>query len=158
MRIYIDLDGTICDIKKAVKEYRENNKSEEGTIQYKYPWSVPGFFSNLDPIDNSIESVLKLSKKYDVWFLSRPSFKNVDSYSDKAIWVNKFFGYEFQKKLILCGDKSLLIGKVLVDDSNNANQNKFNGVWIQIFSEYHPDWNSVMNRIEEIGDLPINSL
>ncbi len=135
VRIYIDLDGTVCDIKKAVEDFRSVNLEEKENLYYKYPWAQPGFFSNLDPIEKSIESVHLLAESHDVWFLSRPSFKNIDSYTDKAKWVRRYFGYDFQKKLILSGDKSLLNGKILIDDENNANQSKFRGIWIQIFSD-----------------------
>lgn len=158
MRIYIDLDGTICDIKKAVQDFRKNHEDQEGSLIYKYPWSNPGFFSNLDPIEKSIDSVVYLFNRYDVWFLSRPSFRNIDSYSDKAIWVKKNFGYDFQKKLILCGDKSLLKGRILIDDEENANQRNFEGIWLKIFSEKYPDWDSVIKRVDEISKIPINSL
>lgn len=158
MRIYIDLDGTVCDIKKAVDEFRNNKEHEKESLIYKYPWSNPGFFSNLDPIEKSIESVFYLSEKYDVWFLSRPSFRNIESYSDKARWIRRVFGYDFQKKLILCGDKSLLKGKILIDDEENAGQKNFEGVWIRIFSPDYPSWEEVIKRVEEIGALPINSL
>lgn len=158
MRIYIDLDGTVCNIKKAVEDFRTNSSLEKESTYYKYPWAQPGFFTNLEPIENSIESVSLLSENHDVWFLSRPSFKNIDSYSDKARWVKNYFGYEFQKKLILCGDKSLLTGRVLIDDSDNANQNKFGGIWIRIFSDEYPDWGTVIKRVKLIEEIPINSL
>jgi 5'-nucleotidase len=106
----------------------------------------------------AIESVKNLAERFDVWFLSRPSFKNTGSYTEKAEWIKKYFGYDLQKKLILCGDKSLLKGKILVDDSDNASQDKFEGVWIRIGSDKYPDWTSVIERIEEISSLEINSL
>jgi 5'(3')-deoxyribonucleotidase len=158
VRIYVDLDGTVCDIKKAVEEFRSRKEYEEESLIYKYPWSSPGFFSNLDPIEKSVESVFYLSDKYDVWFLSRPSFRNIESYSDKARWVRNVFGYDFQKKLILCGDKSLLKGRILIDDEENAGQSNFAGIWIRIFSDDYPNWDKVIKRVEEIGELPINSL
>ena len=158
VRIYIDLDGTVCDLKSAVNKYREENKDLSNTVQYKYPWSIPGFFLNLNPIPLAVESVDFLKKNYDVWFLSRPSFKNTNSYTEKAEWVKKHFGYEMQRKLILCGDKSLLKGKILVDDAENAKQDKFDGVWLKIGSEQYPGWESILTRIQEISELGINSL
>lgn len=158
MIIYIDLDGTICDLKRAVDKFRKENQSDIGKISYNYPWSLPGFFLSLEPIPLSIESVKNLSDKFDVWFLSRPSFKNTNSYTEKAEWIKTHFGYEMQKKLILCGDKSLLKGKILVDDSDNAEQGRFEGIWIRIGSDQYPDWNSVNQRIKEISELGINTL
>jgi 5'(3')-deoxyribonucleotidase len=158
VRIYIDLDGTVCDLKGAVARYREHNSEDIRSIHYKYPWSIPGFFLDLNPLPLAIESVNFLNDNYDVWFLTRPSFKNTNSYTEKAEWVKKHFGYELQKKLILCGDKSLLKGRILVDDSDNASQNKFEGVWIRIGSDKYPGWSSVIERIEEISALEINRL
>lgn len=158
VRIYIDLDGTVCDIKSAINLYRKENRGREESTDYKYPWANPGFFEMLDPLPLAIESVNLLNKDHDVWFLSRPSFRNTSSYTEKAEWVKKHFGYELQKKLILCGDKSLLKGKILVDDADNAGQSKFDGVWIKIGSDPYPGWKEVMERINEISSLEINSL
>ena len=159
MRVYIDLDGTVCDLRSAVNESREKNREfQEDDIRYKYPWCEPGFFLNLKPLPLALESVNRLISKYDVWFLSRPSFKNTFSYTEKAEWVKEHFGYEMQKKLILCGDKSLLKGEVLIDDSDNANQNKFNGIWIQIGSEKYPGWPEVTKRVIEVSRRRINSI
>lgn len=158
VRIYIDLDGTVCDLKGAVIKYRERNSDAIENTNYKYPWSISGFFLDLDPLPLAIESVNFLNKNHDVWFLSRPSFKNTNSYTEKAEWVKKHFGYEMQKKLILCGDKSLLKGEVLIDDARNANQDKFAGIWLRIGSEQYPGWESIMKRIQEISELGINSL
>lgn len=159
VRIYIDLDGTICDIKKAVNEFRlKNGHLNPNDIEFKYPWSLPGFFLNLEPIPGAIESVKILASDYDVWFLSRPSFKNTHSYTEKAEWVKKHFGYEMQKRLILCGDKSLLTGRILIDDAENANQRGFLGIWLKIGSEQFPTWDSINQRVKEIFDLGINSL
>lgn len=159
MRIYVDLDGTVCDLVSAVKEFREQNSSlSQEDIKFKYPWSQPGFFLSLKPIPDAIESVNELSSKYDVWFLSRPSFKNPNSYTEKALWVRNHFGYEMQKKLILCGDKSLLKGRILIDDEENANQMRFEGIWLRIFTEQYPDWSSVIKRCKEIDAIGINTL
>lgn len=159
MRIYIDLDGTVCDLVSAVHRFRENNKNlSSQDIKFRYPWSQPGFFLSLEPLPLAIQSVEELSSKYDVWFLSRPSFRNLNSYSEKAEWVRNHFGYEMQKKLILSGDKSLLEGRILIDDQENANQRKFKGIWLQIFSECLPTWESVVMRVKQIECIGINTL
>jgi 5'(3')-deoxyribonucleotidase len=159
MRVYIDLDGTVCDLKSSVEEAREKNRElQENDIRFKYPWCQPGFFLNLKPLPLAMESVNRLIVNHDVWFLSRPSFKNTFSYTEKAEWVRNNFGFDMQKKLILCGDKSLLKGDILIDDGDNANQGKFEGIWIQIGSEKYPDWHSVIKRTLELSHILINSL
>ena len=57
-KIYIDLDGTICDFMGPVLEFREKNKNlSSSNVKYKYPWSVKGFFLDLKPLPLAIESV-----------------------------------------------------------------------------------------------------
>lgn len=158
MVIYIDLDNTICDLRGAINQFRKENNYPNRKEFDSYPWSKPGFFLNLDPFLLAIECVKNLCSEFNVWILSRPSFKNTESYTEKAEWVKKHFGYEVQKKLILCGNKSLLKGTILVDDSDNAFQDKFDGIWIKIGSSEYPDWLSVYKRIKEISDLGINTL
>lgn len=158
MVIYIDLDDTICDLKGVINQFRKENNYPNRKKFDSYPWSKPGFFLYLKPLPLAIECVKNLCREFDVWILSRPSFKNTESYTEKAEWVKKHFGYEVQKKLILCGNKSLLKGTILVDDSDNAFQDKFDGIWIKIGSSEYPDWLSVYKRIKEISDLGINTL
>jgi 5'(3')-deoxyribonucleotidase len=62
-----------------------------------------------------------LKENYDVWILTRPSYKNIN-YSEKAQWVLNHLGYDVQEKTIMCGDKSLLKGDYLIDDEGNADK------------------------------------
>ena len=66
--IYIDLDGVIADFDKGKKEHPLGNI----TPYIGRPDKLPGVYKNLDPIENSIESVNKLLNhtSYDVYFLS----------------------------------------------------------------------------------------
>ena len=151
--IYVDMDGTIADIRSAVSEYKEKYDSKKtDDISYLYPWSVPGFFASLKPLPGAIEGVKKLAETEDVWFLSRPSFKNTPSYTEKAEWIRQYFGYEMQKKLILAGNKALMMGDILIDDGDNANQEEFKGVWIRYDWDPFTDWNSVLNEVYKIKD------
>lgn len=153
------MDGTIADIASAVHEYREKYKDVDVSgIHYLYPWSTPGFFSDLKPLPNAINSVKKLAEFEDVWFLSRPSFKNTSSYTEKADWIKKYFGYEMQKKLILAGDKSLMMGDILVDDADNANQAGFKGTWIKYGSDEFPNWQKVLDRINSIREERVSDI
>ncbi len=66
--IYIDLDGVVADFDKGKKEHPLGN-----VTPYKgRPDKLPGIYENLDPIENSIESVNKLlnHSSFDIYFLS----------------------------------------------------------------------------------------
>lgn len=138
-RIYIDMDRTLVDYDKGFAARR--------AIQ-EFPQSKEGFWYNLEPMPGAIESFNYLFNKYDVWILTRPSFHNLNCYSEKAKWVRDNLGFEAQKKTILCGDKSLVKGHFLIDDHHKDGQTEFEGKWIQIGNEKYPDWNTVVEEID----------
>ena len=139
--IYIDMDGVLCDFYKASEKALTENPSQ------KYPQSQWGFFLKLDEIPNAIESFKKLQSKYDVWILTRPSFRNVNCYTEKAQWVWDHLGYDVLEKTILCGDKSLLKGDYLIDDQINAGQEDFEGELIRFGSDRFPNWSKVLEYL-----------
>ena len=67
------------------------------------------------------------------------------SYTEKRLWIEKYFGLEWCKKLILAYDKSLLKGDYLIDDSVGKGQLEFEGELIQIGTDKFPDWKSIIN-------------
>lgn len=141
------MDGVLCDFYGAAR------KAIMETPEQKYPQSKWGFFLKLEEIPNAIKSVKELSKKHDVWILTRPSFRNVNCYTEKAQWVWDHLGFEFLEKTIFSPDKSIVIGDYLIDDQNNANQDKFGGKWIKFGSEEFPDWVSVINFFENEDNI-----
>jgi 5'-nucleotidase len=146
-RIYVDMDGVICDYYTAYQIV----KKERPEIQH--PQSLYGFFIGLKSIPYSIDMVQYLSKKYDLWFLSKPSVYNINSYSEKALWIYNNFGFELQKRLILSSDKSLLKGDYLIDDQTNANQDKFEGEHILFGSPKFPNWIEVVKYLDNINKI-----
>jgi len=111
--IYIDMDDTICDFKQAIKYRRK----------LQFPQSKIGFFENLKPIDGAIDGVnfLREQQDVDVYILTAPSIKNSHCYTEKRLWIEKYFDLEFCKKLIICNNKALLKGDYLVDDYKSGN-------------------------------------
>ncbi len=135
--IYVDMDDTICDYKKAYSVYSNMYKDTP------YPQSIEGFFLSIDPIENAIESLNKLNETYEVWIATRPSYKNPLCYTEKRLWVEKHLGLKWCNKLILCPDKSLLMGDYLIDDVLWPN---FKGTQIK-FDKEKNNWNSVMELL-----------
>lgn len=138
------MDGTICDFKKGVLD---NILSPATKTEKEFPQSKLGFFILLEPIDGAIDAVNRLKEKYDVWILTRPSFPNLHCYTEKAIWIRKHLGYEMQKKLIIAGDKSLLMGDYLIDDMLTDGQDRFTGELILFASSEYPNWESVLKKL-----------
>ena len=120
------MDDTLTDYASAHAKALEINRDQP------YPQSEKGFFLELKPIDGGIEIVKQLREEFDVWILSAPSIRNPLCYTEKRLWIEKYFGLGFCDRLILATDKSLLIGDLLIDDYiDGAGQERFCGKLIQ---------------------------
>lgn len=138
------MDDVLCDFMGA---YIRQKKIEP---EIKYPQSVPNFFENLEPLPGAIEAVNKLRQdsRFDVYVLSAPSTRNPLSYTEKRIWIEKHFDYNFAERLILSSNKALLKGDLLIDDyESGKGQENFEGNLIVFGSKSYPDWDSVLKYL-----------
>ncbi|AWW00498.1 5' nucleotidase, NT5C type [Arcticibacterium luteifluviistationis] len=75
----------------------------------------PGFFRNLAVKDDAIEVVRELNEKYNVYIASA-AMEFPNSLKEKHEWLEEHFPFIHWKNMILCGDKSILKGDILIDD------------------------------------------
>ena len=146
-RIFIDMDRTLVDYDKGFQKWR--TKTE-------FPQSKKGFWLDLEPMHGAIEAFKWLDARHDVWILTRPSFHNLNCYGEKAKWVRDHLGFDAQKKTILCGNKSLVRGDILIDDHYKDGQPDFDGVWMQFGNSDYPDWDSVIKKVANAATPGIN--
>ncbi len=145
--VYIDMDNVLVDFKTGIDKLDKNTISEyEGRLD-----EVPNIFSLMEPYPNAIESVQKLSDKYDLYILSTAPWLNPSAWIHKVEWVHKYFGKEkgslFYKRLIISHNKNLNIGDYLIDDRPNNGAKDFKGEWIHFGSEKFPNWNEVVKYL-----------
>ncbi|MEY3450883.1 MAG: hypothetical protein RL711_708 [Bacteroidota bacterium] len=133
--VYVDMDDTLCDFTKAYFSL----KSDE----CYYPQSTYGFFRNLEPIEDAIESYKILEEHFDVYILTAPSVHNPLCYSEKREWVEKHLGFETCRKLIISPNKALLKGHYLIDDRVH---NGFEGEHIH-FGTVFKKWKTVIKHL-----------
>jgi len=136
MRIFLDMDNTITDYNEAAvnfynKELGYSVKVED-LVEYqmyenfglsdsngaqinKKMWDTDGFWREMEPYYGSLNAVKRLSKKHDIWIVTRPAY-NFNCMYEKWEWL-KVHLPGFEEKLISIGlDGSVLRGDVLVDD------------------------------------------
>jgi 5'(3')-deoxyribonucleotidase len=146
--LYIDMDGVVADFEKAISnhlpEWHDLSEEEKGKQTDIVCGANPGFFENLDPIKDAIESIGLLKEYYDIYFLSAAMWNVPMSYTEKRIWIEKHFGTAFRKRLILTHRKDLNVGHYLIDDRTSHGAGDFKGVHIHFGTEKFPDWESVI--------------
>ena len=123
--LYIDMDGVLCDFDSKAAMTPKHVKDKYGDNLHR----VPGFYRDLKPLPGAIDAFKKLSKHYDVYIASTPSWSNPSCWIDKRLWVQEYLGADAYKKLILTSNKGLLKG---CDDDGFAytliDDNTWNGV------------------------------
>lgn len=140
MKVLIDIDDTTAFYTKA-HAYVLN-----ASPQVKFPQSLLGFFANLEPDPEAIAAIelFRALPGVSVYFATAPSVCNLHCYTEKAAWVERWYGRRGLENLIIALDKSMLIGDVLIDDrSTGRGQENFKGKLIHFGSEEYPDWKSV---------------
>ena len=135
-RVFVDMDHVLCDFNKSYIEKRYLYPD------LKFPQSLPGFFANLEPIEDSVDSYKWLSENFDTWILTRASYMNAYCYTDKRLWVEKHLGLDVCKKLMIVPDKTLVIGDYLIDDCLWPG---FIGKQLLFGQEEYPNWKSIIN-------------
>ena len=112
-----------------------------------FPQSQYGFFAKLKPMPDAIESVQTIlnTDHFDLYFLTAPTIRNPFSYTEKRVWIEAYFGLPAVNKLIICSNKGLLKGDLLIDDhTNGRGQECFEGRLIHFGSPDFPNWKAGM--------------
>jgi len=141
--VYVDMDNTIVDFKSGIKRLTISDTKEYKDRYDDHPY----IFTLMEPIKDSIESIKKLDRQYDLYILSTAPWDNPNAWKQKRDWIGKYFGDKkkdvFYKKVILSHNKNLNKGDYLIDDRPNNGAENFEGEWIKFGSKKYPDWKAV---------------
>lgn len=138
--VYIDMDDVLC---QYTRQFQIDIKKNP---HIQYPQSQYGFFSDLLPMDGAIDAMAALfnSPYYDPYILTAPSYMNPLCYTEKRMWVEKHLGIDYVKRLIICPNKGLMNGDLLIDDNHQGKgQENFKGELIKFGSVLYNDWECV---------------
>ena len=134
LEIFNEINGT--DISKS---FFDNNNFYEFMnsgkyVSYRSKLFEPGFFLNLEVIADAQEVVKELSEKHNVYIVSAATeFPN--SLKEKYDWMQKHFPFISWRNFVLCGDKSIIKGDIMIDD-HEKNLKSFDGDTI-LFDAMH---------------------
>ncbi|AMY05479.1 5'(3')-deoxyribonucleotidase [Staphylococcus condimenti] len=76
----------------------------------------PGFFKNLEVIQDSQEVVEKLSKHYDV-YIATAAMDVPTSFHEKYEWLRMHFPFLDPQNFVFCGRKNIVKADYLIDDN-----------------------------------------
>jgi len=100
------------------------------------------FFADLDPIPGAIEAVKEMaSEGWDVMFCTAPLRQYRYCVPEKYEWIEKHFGSEWTRRIVMTKDKTLVRARYLIDDKIQAGEEA--PEWTQILFDqpYNREYN-----------------
>ena len=129
--IAIDMDNVIADVESQYiiwyeKHYgvlvkREDIRGlpeleafpiKDAVMEFLF---TPGFFRSVPVMEGAIESVKKLSEKFEIYIVSAAT-QFPQSLPEKQEWLQEFFPFITWRNIIFCGDKSVIATDFMIDD------------------------------------------
>jgi 5'-nucleotidase len=150
--ILVDLLDVMCHYTRAITKFVIANPTNS-----MYPQSQFDFYRKLKPIRGAVQAFRTLAalEEHSVWIVSAPSIHNPMSYTEKRMWVEEHLGMEHVHRLIICSDKSMIKGDVLIDDhTSGRGQENFKGTLIKFDPENHAMWAQVLEMIPRKPNSP----
>ncbi len=97
----------------------------------------PRLFSMLPPFEGAIDGMHQLREElaaHDIALMicTAPHKENKESYSSKAIWIERFLGVDWLDSTLIVRDKTVCSGIVLLDDKPDP------------LGKFIPDWEHVV--------------
>jgi 5'(3')-deoxyribonucleotidase len=144
LRLFVDMDGTICDIvPKWLEVFYEKINHDlgikpEDITDYDFKQVIPneyrdvfvkilfepGFFLSLKPINGALDILDFLFRSgHQIFFVTKPPISGAETYSqfgniiaDKIRWLSKHIEWFEPRMLQIVFDRSILSGHILFDD------------------------------------------
>ena len=99
--------------------------------------SEPGFYAALEPQPGAVEAIKEMTDAgLHVLLCTSPTpFQYETCVAEKYAWVREYLGSEFLERIIITRDKSVIRGKVLIDDKPHVKGQCDTPDWTQILFE-----------------------
>lgn len=170
MTLFIDMDEVIADTYGAhIEVYNKEFEADltlDQCMGYEVWTRVPedrqssvknhartvGFFRDLKPMKDSQKVLKELSQKYEL-FIASAAMQFPNSLMEKSDWLDEHFPFIHWRNRILCGDKHILRGDILIDD-RSYNFTNFEGRPLLFTSPHniHVQEFERVNNWQEVAD------
>ncbi len=159
MILLVDQDGCLSDIEEGFLANWKKMYPDEFHIPLEqrtthmiidqYPFELRqkvksvyhahGFFLELKPIPGAVQALNEMmSMDLDVRICTSPLHHYENCLVEKYNWVQRYFGFEYTKRIVITQDKTLIRGNYLIDDNPHVS-----GI-------YPPEWEHI------VFDAPYN--
>jgi 5'(3')-deoxyribonucleotidase len=145
--LLVDLDGVVADFDSGVEKWARNIGISGEEFKKNKMYRQKHFYLDLELIPGAKESLLRLDSKYEIAFVSAPSWNNPHSFTEKRIWIEKFFGRWGEKRMDLSFRKGLYMGHFLVDDRTKYGAGDFIGEHIMFGTDPFKTWTETENYL-----------
>jgi 5'-nucleotidase len=142
-RLIVDMDDVLADTSQPIldvfnninntsydKEFFRDKIFYDFVSQEHFKPTRPyierkGFFADLQVMSDAVEVMKELQKKYEIFVVSAATeFPN--SLEEKYHWLGRHFPFINWRNFVLCGDKSIVNGDIMIDD-HEKNLKTFDG-------------------------------
>lgn len=151
--VLIDMDNTIVNFDKRFDEQWQKkypdlpfipcSERKSFHIEKSFPKELennvldifhePGFFRQLEPIEHAVNALHDIDGAgFEIKLCTAPLTEAPNCMTEKYEWVKEHLGKRWLKKLIITDDKTMIKGKVLIDDKPNIVGN-YTPEWIQVY-------------------------
>ena len=186
LRILVDMDSTVAgfneriatqwnikypDYPALLKEQLTNWKTDECYGAIHGEWAIqavrdiyqgPDFFNNLELFGGAVQALNDMLKTgHEVFFCTSPLSKYQHCVLDKYTWIEKYFGCEWIKRIILTGDKTFISADYIIDDKPKITGVQDPPLWKHIYFTqpynlkcpgpritHWSEWRDVINNLE----------
>ncbi|KAJ1437226.1 5'-deoxyribonucleotidase [Ochromonadaceae sp. CCMP2298] len=80
-------------------------------------FNAQGFFINLEPMAGALEALKAMEREgLELYICTSPIKSSRYCAQEKLDWVREHLGEEWLDRVILCQDKTTVVGDILIDD------------------------------------------
>lgn len=98
--------------------------------------NLPGFYRDLDVVDDCVRVLEKLSENYEIIFVTDPFTK--EALKSKFEWLQEHFPFISTRNYVFTGNKSVILADYLIDDGVH-NFEGFKGIPLLFDAPYNRD-------------------